>query len=392
VRAALAAERARKWRVLYPMSARIGTIWGVNVRTAVRLAGALTVIVLFIFWLDLGTHAFAAGLLLAILPVPVYITLALWLDRYDPEPARLLVKSFTWGAIVAVFFAMIVNEWVAFITGSEAVSAMVAAPFGEEVMKATALLLLFHFQRHDFDNVTDGVVYATMVGLGFATTENVYYYGSAFLDGQTETVFLLRGAVSPFAHPLFTSMTGIGIGLSRESSDDAVQAFAPVLGLAMAIALHAIWNTSVQANAFFPVYLATMVPAFLAVLYVVTRSQRREERILRAFLRPHVVDGTLSQRQLDDICASWSGVQIIRRWIPLLGADPDDSVRTVAIQLAFHRWRYVRERGIDTIEHRDQERTLVVRLMESARLTPSWGEESAGDADVSRSEAGEMAG
>ncbi len=346
------------------MSARIGTIWGLKVKTAVRVAGALSVIVLFVFWLELGTDAFAAGLLLAVLPAPIYVMLALWLDRYDPEPARLLVKAFLWGAIVAVFFAIIVNEWVAFITGSDAVSAVVAAPFGEEVMKAMALLLLFHFQRHDFDNVTDGVVYATMIGLGFATTENVYYYGSAFLSGQTESVFLLRGAVSPFAHPLFTSMTGIGIGLARESTNDNVRAFAPVVGLAMAISLHAIWNASVQADAFFAIYLVTMVPAFAAVLYVVRRSQRREERILRTFLHPHVAEGSLSQRQLDEICSSWSGAHAIRRRIPTLDAARDDSLRVVAIELAFHRWRYARERGIDAVTHLAREETLIVRLRE----------------------------
>jgi RsiW-degrading membrane proteinase PrsW (M82 family) len=342
------------------MPAHIGTIWGLRVRTAVRLAGALIALVLLAFWLELGTGALAAGIVLAIAPVPVYTMLALWLDRYDPEPTRLLLKAFAWGAIVAVSFSLVVNEWVAFITGSDLARSVAAAPFGEEVSKAVALALLFHFQRHDFDNITDGVVYATMIGLGFATTENIYYYGSAFVEGLTDEVFLLRGAVTPFAHPLFTSMTGIGIGWARESDNPNVRAFAPVGGLALAIALHALWNASAQAGAFFPVYLITMAPAFLAVLLVVRRSLLREETILRRFLRRYVAEGALSPAQLDEICASWSGARAIRR--RLLARDED--LHLVAIELAFHRWRSTRDSILDAAAHAAREELLAARLRE----------------------------
>jgi len=43
--------------------------------------------------------------------------------------------------------------------------------------------VLFFFKRKEFDGIVDGVVYATMVALGFAMTENVQYYGSALRSG-----------------------------------------------------------------------------------------------------------------------------------------------------------------------------------------------------------------
>jgi RsiW-degrading membrane proteinase PrsW (M82 family) len=339
------------------------TVWGFRERTALGIAGGLTILLFVAFWLELGTGGLMAGLVLAVVPVPIYVTLALWLDRYDPEPVRLLVKAFGWGAIVAVFFSVVVNEWVAFITGSDVVTSVIAAPFGEEVMKAGALLLLFHYQRHHFDNITDGVVYATMVGLGFATTENIYYYGSAALEGSAETVFLLRGTVSPFAHPLFTAMTGIGIGWARESENELVQAFAPIGGLAMAISLHVVWNAAARADLFFPVYLLTMMPAFIAVLIIVRRSLHREERILREYLRPHVRDGVLAESQLDEICGTWVGLHTIRRrLIPRLGSGPaeEGSLHLVAIELAFHRWRVAREGSAEVPA--DHEEALVRKL------------------------------
>src|SRR2546430_12892172 len=102
-----------------------------------------------------------------------------------------------------------------------------------------------------------------MVGLGFAAMENVEYYGkvvhegaqhiqevSAALRGQAIAesrinvivIFLLRGVFGPFAHPLFTSMTGIGFGLSQQFFKGPMRIIAPLMGYALAVVLHAIWN------------------------------------------------------------------------------------------------------------------------------------------------------
>ena len=52
------------------------------------------------------------------------------------------------------------------------------------------------------------------VALGFAMMENVAYYMRAFNSGgahQLELVFILCSVLAPFGHPLFTSMTGLGV-------------------------------------------------------------------------------------------------------------------------------------------------------------------------------------
>jgi len=45
----------------------------------------------------------------ATLPVPIYIMLLLWIDRYESEPLWMLTTAFLWGALVAVFIAIILN-------------------------------------------------------------------------------------------------------------------------------------------------------------------------------------------------------------------------------------------------------------------------------------------
>src|SRR3954470_20760353 len=50
-------------------------------------------------------------------------------------------------------------------------------------------------------------------------TENILYYGKARTTAESGgplVAFIMRGVVSPFAHPFFTSMTGIGLGLARQ--------------------------------------------------------------------------------------------------------------------------------------------------------------------------------
>ena len=108
-------------------------------------------------------------------------------------------------------------------------TAVLVAPWVEEAAKGAAVLLVLLFRRREFDGVVDGIVLAGLSGLGFAFTENVLYFGRAFLAGQEQSLttgffavgftFVLRGVLSPFAHPLFTAMTGIGLGIAARTNN-----------------------------------------------------------------------------------------------------------------------------------------------------------------------------
>ena len=79
---------------------------------------------------------------------------------------------------------------------------------------------------------------------GFAMTENILYYGRALQGGVggLTVVFIIRGMAAPFSHPLFTSMTGIGLGWARQSNNGFIKVTMPVLGFMLAILMHATWN------------------------------------------------------------------------------------------------------------------------------------------------------
>src|SRR5919202_2695584 len=70
-------------------------------------------IVLLLIGAETGLAALIVAMVVAMLPVPVYIMLILWIDRYEAEPIWMLAVAFIWGATVAVFFAYFLNTFMA---------------------------------------------------------------------------------------------------------------------------------------------------------------------------------------------------------------------------------------------------------------------------------------
>ena len=102
----------------------------------------------------------------------------------------------------------------------EVMSAIVSAPLVEEFFKCLGVWGVAFFLKREFDGVVDGIIYATFVALGFAAVENVIYYANAAQAGTDvlAMTFGLRGVLGPWAHPVYTCMFGIGMGISREGS------------------------------------------------------------------------------------------------------------------------------------------------------------------------------
>src|ERR1051325_2383546 len=274
-------------------------------------------LLLLLIGYETGPVAFLIGLVTATIPVPLYVILVLWIDRYESEPFWMLATAFFWGALVATFVAYLINT-----TGGAIVSALagpaagntfalvISAPIVEECTKATILFIFFFFKKDEFDGVIDGIVYGALVALGFAMTENVLYYAKAALGGGaaltvtlTVTLFL-RGFLAPFSHPLFTSMTGIGLGLARQTRNLAVKLITPVLGLLMAIFMHSIWNGSgaiFGGGVFLLTYIVIMVPAFVILLVVIGIALYREGQLVREFLLCDLERGMLTRQEYDQL-------------------------------------------------------------------------------------------
>jgi protease PrsW len=337
---------------------------------ALMIVALLGLFVLLLIGAETGLVEMIIGLICATLPVPLYVLLVLWIDRYESEPLWMLATAFLWGAVIAVLVAFIFNTGLSIMaaaaTNSERVGetfgAVISAPIVEESAKACILVVLFLWKRDEFDGIVDGIVYAGMVGLGFAMTENVLYYGRAVQDGAGALTFIivLRGMAAPFSHPLFTSMTGIGLGWARESTNGFVKVVAPVLGFMLAILMHATWNGSAVYGGglgFFAAYFIIMGPAFIITLMVVFFSLRREGRIVRQFLHPDFKSGFFSQQEYDRLCSvrgrmgmSWKVLKSrgFSMWRTRMRCNQ------IASELAFHRSRVAR--GLVRHPHVVQER------------------------------------
>jgi len=330
-------------------------------------AGALAALVALLLGLatllligyDQGPVAFLIGLVAAAMPVPFYVTLVLWLDRYESEPAWLLAVAFFWGALVAVFFAIVINSLGSAVVGAaygeeaaDFFGLVVSAPLVEEGAKALALLALFFWRRDEFDGVLDGIVYAAMVGLGFAMTENVQYYGAAVLEGNALGVFLVRGLFSPFAHPLFTAMTGIGLGLVSRAPRPGARLLLPPLGFAVAVLLHAAWNSAAYFTDRFEnglivvgTYFVFMVPIFCGLLLVVAFALRHEGGILREHLRADCESGLLTRDEYDRLCSLRGRMGATLGALARRGLSASQArarLNRAASELAFHRHRVAR--------------------------------------------------
>ncbi|MCI0663063.1 MAG: PrsW family intramembrane metalloprotease, partial [Acidobacteria bacterium] len=260
-------------------------------------------VVLSLTIMHLGIGIAMVSSIIAFTTAIFYLSIFLWLDRFDPEPPVTLAFAFGWGATISVFFSGIFNDLSGAIFG-EMLTGIVSAPIIEEACKGIGVLLIALLFRKDFDSVVDGIVYAGVVALGFATMENIGYYGVSLDRGGVSSLIgtlIIRGLLAPFSHVLFTCMTGIGCGIARETHNLVLKLSAPTIGILVAMLLHALWNAlaSFEAGVFFTGYLLLQMPLFIGFVFVIAYLVQREGRILKQTLAVEVERGLITQQQLE---------------------------------------------------------------------------------------------
>jgi RsiW-degrading membrane proteinase PrsW (M82 family) len=266
-----------------------------------------SLLTLMIITRQTGPFGLAAGAMLAAIPVVPVVGAFLWLDRYEAEPTGLLVFAFTWGAGVATFGALVINtasmKAIQHAGANLSVAAVLVAPVVEESLKGLAVLAIFAVRRQEFDGIVDGIVYAGMTAAGFAFVENVLYLGRTLAENGPSRlvfVFVLRCLVSPFAHPLFTSATGIGLGLAVQCRSRWGRVLLPIGGWALAVTLHGTFNagTTVGVRGFATGYVLIQLPVFLAFVALAVAGRGREGRLIGRNLAIYCASGWLTQAEV----------------------------------------------------------------------------------------------
>src|SRR6185295_13567660 len=186
----------------------------------------------------------------------VVVLAYLWLDRWEPEPPRLLVFAFIWGASLSIVIGsvlqLILEAYLAPVAdaaptelGVSPFTLVIGAPVTEEAAKGLFLLLMMTgVRRNELNSLTDCLVYAGLVGAGFAWLEDILYIGSGETLGASLLTAAMRLIMAPFAHSLFTTMSGIGVYFALQQRNTLAKIGCILLGYIAAVTMHGLWNGS----------------------------------------------------------------------------------------------------------------------------------------------------
>lgn len=341
--------------------------------TLMALVGAGVMLMIIALSGAPGTLALAT--VVAFLPVGPLVACFLWLDRYEPEPRVLLGSGLAWGAFVATAAAIVLQGVGGLFAGFDEVQSIaVVAPIVEEATKGAFLVLLLWWRRAELDGMLDGIVYAGMVGIGFAFVENILYLAAAYNGtdglgpGGTEALtatFVVRCLVSPFAHPLFTAFFGIGVGLAVGSRTRGGRLLALATGYTLAVLAHMLWNAAsvgLTGN-FVIVYLTLMAPLFLALVGFAVWLRSSEGRMLYAALDDAARRGLLPATDvpwLVDLSARRAARRFARLHGGERGEEAMEEYQQAAVELGFLHHRYLR--GTPPPDFAVRGQTFVARL------------------------------
>ncbi len=330
------------------------------------LLGFLLIALIGYFVWALGPAASVIGLVLALIPLTIVFLGVRMIDRWDPEPKRLVFFAIAWGAIAAVGLTLLVDVGLTLLVGprDEAFTAVFQAPIVEEFWKGLGVFLIFLVARRAFDGPVDGVVYGALVGAGFAFTENIQYFAISLIEGggeQLTVTFVVRALLSPFAHAMFTALTGFAIGLAARRHAPAGAALAAgLLGLLGAILLHGLWNGSATFADFFALYFTLQVPLFVGFILGIVALRREEARLTRARLSEYAAAGWFTPEEVT-MLATPAGRKVGLSWAAQLRGDRRPLMREFikdATALASVRQRAIT--GRDPLAAED-ERALLIR-------------------------------
>ena len=212
-------------------------------------------------------------LLLAVAPVLTIILYIYFQDRYDKEPTGLLVVSFLLGAIVSVLLVF----GLYFITGhllpitdkfsiwQQFIQAFVVVALAEEFSKY--IIVKYYAQtRKAFNEPYDGIMYAVMVSMGFACTENILYV----LQGGYSTA-ILRAFTAVPAHATFGILMGYYMGKAKFSNNRFLLNMA---GLFLAVLFHGAYDFFLFIN-FIP---GISIGAFISLIIGIVLSKKAIKR------------------------------------------------------------------------------------------------------------------
>ena len=204
-------------------------------------------------------------------------------DKYNKEPLGLLIGSFIFGmlstipaVIVQLAYGASIDKLAGEGTVAVAIFAYAVVAFSEEGSKFM-MLRLFAYPKKAFDDPFDGIVYAVMVSMGFATLENILYVMQNGLATGIVRMFL-----SVPAHATFGVLMGYHIGLAKFDATRRKQNM--LLALFWPILFHGTFDFFLfLGNSL--LHFGGAIASFIVAIYLSKRAIRKKQALSKDFMQ-----------------------------------------------------------------------------------------------------------
>lgn len=192
-------------------------------------------------------------------------------DKHEREPFGILLVSFLWGCFSVVPAIILESVLPGIIPGSNgssvisvAIYTFVVIAFSEELSKYI-FLRYYSYKKRSFNEPFDGIIYAVMVGMGFATIENfLYVFGSDSLGSAWSTAGLRAVTAIP-AHATFAAIMGYYVGLAKFNKTREKSYL--LQGLLLATVLHGFYDFFLFQNLHAGLYIGAVISLILGIRY-----------------------------------------------------------------------------------------------------------------------------
>lgn len=160
-----------------------------------------------------------AGLIIAFAPAAIWLSFFYRLDHFEPEPKEKVVQVFILGGLVAAAIGIPlvenifkVQDWIYTEPWITLLGSILVIGIAQETLIYAAVRFSI-FPSSEFDEVTDGIVYATAAGLGFATALNITFIINS--NGADLGLSAIRVSLNSLAHAGFAGLMGYFLGCDK---------------------------------------------------------------------------------------------------------------------------------------------------------------------------------
>ncbi|MEW6285613.1 MAG: PrsW family glutamic-type intramembrane protease [Chloroflexota bacterium] len=179
------------------------------------------------------------GVIMSFIPAALWLALFYRRDRYEPEPKELVLQIFVLGMLAAwaiggriLNFLFDVNNWLYTNWWTQLAGGILVVGMTQEFLKYAAVRI-WAYRLTEFDERTDGIIYGTAVGLGYATALNIDLIISS--GGMDLGTGAFRITITALAHASFAGV--MGYFLAREKFEQRPLWWMPA-GLMLAAVLN----------------------------------------------------------------------------------------------------------------------------------------------------------